>query len=516
MIIDDSYSMAYGKNLENMKSAAQQVISRYSANSEFCVVSLCKLDADVFWTTRSSALSKIQKTRLTSQAGNIGAALTRVPSTAPRYAVEYVYIGDGQSSNFKDLSVDYTREKRFFWVRIPAGENISISSTALKDPVAVFREQYTLTVTVRSYSSRMWSGRIGVSSGAYYDEKKCDLKPGTDFQVDFALPTSVAIGSVEMFDDSLVVDNVCYFAKHLPRRMNVLLVGDSPYLLHALTSSNDSGSPFNVVTSAEIGNRDLRRYDVLILDGLQEISDVDKIKILDHLADPEAALVLTLGDEVGARLRDFLAEWCRVEKSVIPRGYVMVDWIDNENPVFRIFSGSGALKDVQYFRYQKLEAETGVVARFTGGDPFIMVRDNLAVFTGSLSAKHTNFVYKNSFVPIMLRLLVNLASQAQEKEFFIGDRVQSYGSIKAPNGELLSYGDEFTVPGFHIADGETICVNVEPEEGNLQVLGPERAEVLNVTLVDPARHLMGSDLTNFFLVLALIALAFELALLLLR
>jgi len=516
LIIDDSYSMAYGNNLENMKDIAQQVISRYSSNSEFCIAPLCKLGADLFWTTKTSALSRLQKARLAYRAGNIGMVLAVVPSRAPKYAVDYVYVGDGQSSNFKDLPAGFAENTELFWVRIPTGGNIGISNVVLKDPVAVPTDKYTLTVTVSSYSARTWSGKIGVTGGNYYDEKECNLKPGAGIEVDFFLPTTVSTGTVEIFEDSLVIDNVYYFDKYLPRRMNVLLVGDSPYLLRALTAGNGSNSPFNVVTSADIGNRDLRGYDILVLDGPQEISEVDKIKMIDHLADPNAALVLTLGGEVGENLRDFLSEWCRVGKSIMPRGYITVDWIDNEHPVFRIFEGNGALKDVQYFRYQKLEAENGVLARFAGGDPFIIVRGNLAVVTGSLNAQQTNFVYKNSFVPIMLRLLVSLASQAQEKEFFVGDRVLPYGSIRAPNGELLNRGDEFTVPGFHFINGETLCVNVESGEGNLKTLGTERADVLNVTLVDPTTHLMGSDLTNFFLVLALLALVSELALLLLR
>ena len=516
LIVDNSYSMAYGNNFENMKNLAQQIISRYSSNSEFCVVPLCEHDADLFWMTKTSALTALQKIRLAHSAGTIGRALENAPTRVPKYAVDHIYVGDGQGHNFQDFPVEIAQPNEFFWIRIPTGGNIGISRMGLKDPVAVPTDKYIVSITVNSHSSRVWSGKIGVAAGAYYNEKKCEMKPYAEAKVDFALPSKSTTGMVEIFDDSLIVDNVYYFAKYLPHRMNVLLVGDSPYVLRALTSGNGSSSSFKVVTSADIGNRDLRRYDILILDGLQEISEVDKIKIVNHLGNPNAALVLTLGGEVGANLRDLISECCRVEKSVLPKGYVTVDWIANEHPVFKIHEGSGVLKDVQYFQYQKLEAEKGVLARFTGSDPFIVVRGNLAVIAGALNAQQTNFVYKNSFVPIMLRLIVSLVSEAHGKEFFVGDRVLAYGSTRAPNGELLSQGDVFTMPGFHFVNGDTLCVNVEPEEGNLKILGPERSEVLNVRRVDPTRHLMGSDLSSFFLIFALIALAFELVFLLLR
>jgi hypothetical protein len=59
-------------------------------------------------------------------------------------------------------------------------------------------------------------------------------------------------------------------------------------------------------------------------------------------------------------------------------------------------------------------------------------------------------------------------------------------------------------------------VNIRPEEGDLRILGSERANILNVQRIEPERDLMGSDLARLFLILALMAIILELGLLFLR
>ncbi len=518
LIIDDSYSMGYGDNFEKAKDFARQVISRYSTNSEFCIVPLCeRADADEsFWMTRKSTLITLKKTRLTYAGRSISAALANAPAREPKYEVEYIYIGDGQSSNFKGFSDDATAQVKLYWVMVPAGNNVSISRVSLKDPVAIPSDKYSLLATVSSYSSQAWSGKIGVTSGEYYLEKDCSLNPRAIQDIEFVLPVTVLSGKMEIFDDSLLTDNTYFFSKPLPRSVRVLLVGDSPYIMHALTSGDASSLPFVVDTTTQIRDVDLRRYDVLILAGLQEISEVDRIRLLNHRLERGSALISILGEEVGENLRDFLSGCCRVGESVSPKGYVTLDWIDEASLVFKVFAGSGALRDVQYFRYTQVEADEGVLARFTGGDPFLVACDDMVVLTGLLNPQSTNFVYKSAFIPVILRLIVNLVVEPYDNELYVGDRVSAFGTVRTPAGELLNNEDELTMPGFHFIDDETLCVNVRPEEGDLRILGSERADILNVQRIEPERDLMGSDLARLFLILALMAIILELGLLFLR
>jgi len=119
-------------------------------------------------------------------------------------------------------------------------------------------------------------------------------------------------------------------------------------------------------------------------------------------------------------------------------------------------------------------------------------------------------------VPVLLRLLFDLTAGSGRKEFYVGESIAPFDRIRTPAGEFLERGDVFTMPGFYSSDTETLCVNVRPEEGDLSILGEDRARLLNIRQIDPGRELTGTDLSSFFLILAMLSVALELGLILLK
>ncbi|UCG29268.1 MAG: BatA domain-containing protein [candidate division WOR-3 bacterium] len=518
LIVDNSYSMAYGDNFEKMKSLCRQVISHYSPNAEFCIMPLCEEggEREVFWMKSKSVLHELEKIRIAYTGGSIRRALAGMSDKEAEHPIEYVYAGDGQAENFRDFPAEITRQSSFFWAPVSAGTNVGISHVVLKDPAAVPLQKYAIQVHVNSYSPRVWSGKLGVSSGEYYVEQECALQPGAAGSFDFDLPVEFSSGKVEIFDDSLLPDNAYYFRKQLPRIMQVLIIGDSPYVLNALRVESESTAPFEIQAADKIGNIDLRQQDVVILAGLKEISESERLRIVDYLSRPGTGLIVVLDDEVGDNLGKLLSAACRVREKVMPRGYVVVEWIDNSHRIFKIYEATGALKNVQFYSYLKVDAQGDVLARFSNGDPCFVIHANIAVITGRLLPQRTNFIYKNSFVPVLLRLLVNFAAESTRLEYYVGESVAPFNRVSTPAGDMLNSEDYFMMPGYHRVDGETLCVNVRPEEGNLQLLGAERMKILNVRQIDPERDLTGSDLSSFFLLLAMLMVLFELGLILLR
>jgi hypothetical protein len=518
LIADNSYSMAYGDNLGRMKELGRQVIARYSTNSEFCIIPLCeeRVGTEYYWMRSESALHALDRIGLAYTGGSIREAVDRLPEMEPRHTVEYVYVGDGQVDNFRDFPVPLSTEGLFFWVQVATGGNIGISRVRLKDPVAVPQQSYTMQVMLNSYSPRAWSGKIGVTSGDCYLENDCELQSGAEAIVDFEMPVECAAGKFEIFDDSLLADNVYYFMKQLPQSMKILLVGDSPYLLRALQSESGAEVPFEIKIADRIGNVDLRRYDVMILAGLSEISDGERLRLSAFLSRPGTGLVVTLDDSVVGTAGGILEGVCRIEENVVPKGYVVVNWVDTDHRVFKIFENQRAMRDVLFYRYVRISAPDGVLARFSTGDPCIILRGNTAVIACRMVPSSTNFVYKSSFVPVLLRLLVNFVAGSQLTEFRVGENVAPLERVRTPAGDVLASDDFFKIPGFYSHNGESLCVNVEPGEGDLRILGQERAAILNVQKVDPEKDLAGSDLTTLFLIMALLSVFFELGFILLR
>jgi len=517
-IVDNSYSMAYGDNFERMKIMVRQVISRYSPNSEFCVIPLCagRSEKSNFWMNSNSALYALDKIELAYTGARIREAIERVPEIAPKHNIEYVYAGDGQVENFRDFPARVASRGRFLWVHVPAGGNTGISAVQLKDPVAVPMQNYTLQVVLKSHSPRAWSGKMGVSSGDYYLENEYVIQPHAEAVLDLEIPVEYVSGKVQIFDDSLLPDNIYYFAKQLPQSIKVLLIGDSLYYLLVLRSESTRNMPFEIETAGTIGNADLRRYDVVVLSGVREISNSERLRLDDFLSRPGTGLVVNLGDSAGENLSEVLSENCIIQESVLPKGYVIVEWVDTSHRVFSVFEDEQVMREVQFYQYTKVTAQDGVLSRFSTGDPFVIVRGNKVVVTSRMLPQYTDFVYKSSFVPMILRLLVNFSAETSRREFYVGDEVAPFRSVRTPTGDLLENGDHFKVPGFHFHDGETLCVNVGYTEGNLYPLGAERTAVLNIRKVDPEKDLAGSDLSALFLTLALLAVVFELSLILLR
>jgi hypothetical protein len=515
IIIDNSYSMAYGKNFSLAKAMAQEILSQYSAHAEFCVLPLCPPGSAErpSWVTRKSASQFIQKLDLSYKSGDMGDLATRLPEKKPQYQVEYLYIGDGQESTFADFPEMVVKEGTFYWVKIPTGGNVGISKVFLKDPVAVSQEQYSIIVELTNFSSKVWNGSIRIGSDIYSFEQDCEVQSHQHTHVEFLLPLVFTRGKVEIFTDSLSIDNVYFFMKSLPQTSIILVIGQDEYLRLALHPHDVLQTPFTIQSMNTLESVDLRKFNIVILNGVIEISESDRMRLDDFLRRENVGVVCFLGETVGDNLRHFIAQCCQVKEQVIPKGYATIEWIDYNHRVFSIFLGTTTLKNIKFYRFQKLVADKGVIASMSGNYPLVIVHNNMAVIATQFTPQSTDIVYKAAFIPLIYRLLMGFMSTSLDKEFYVSDRMRSQQQLKTPRGEYLTQKDEFPIPGFYGAGDDTIAVNVDPDEGNLTVLGNERARILNIHTTTQEK-IVESDLAIFFLFLSLLALVFETLLLL--
>ena len=515
IVVDNSYSMAYGENFTLAKKMAREILSYYSPNSEFCILPLCNSTKTerTSWVVKKSASRLIKKVELSYKSCSIKEILLGWPDRVPNYQVEYIYIGDGQEINFRDFPEELTEHGQFYWLRIPSGGNVGITEVVLKDPVAVSLDEYNLIVELANFSSKIWKGTASVGSGDYYLEQDCEIQPERRLRLEFLLPVSINRGQVEIYSDSLLVDNVYFFSKSLPHKLAILIVGRDEFLHVGLQPDDALKTPFDISGVNTLVGVDLRKFNMIILNGVLDISESDKIRLDNFLRREDAGIICLLGDAVGDNLRDFIARCCLVEKQIVPKGYVTLDWIDYKDRVFNVFLGSTTLKNIKFYRFHELIADKGIIAKLSGSYPFIVVCNNLAVLATEFTPQSTDIMYKTAFVPLIYRLIASLIFTSQNNEFYVGERMRTFDKLKAPTGEYINRGSEFLMPGFYAADDETLGVNVISHEGNLKILGTERAAILNIQMVKE-EDLLGSDLSTIFLFLALLAILLELAMLL--
>lgn len=521
VIFDNSFSMAYGDNFEIAKTNVLKLLSRYSAKSEFSILALCRTEDtassdQISWVNKKSAIEQIHQINISNKTGTIRTLSPYLVIERSRYPVEYIYVGDGQETVFADFPEELTVEKQFYWVKIPVGNNVGITDVSLKDPIAISLDNYVLSITVQNYGVDVWSGKVSLQAEDFVRERECEIRPASEKILDFTLPVALNHGTVHLYDDSLLPDNTYYFSKSLPEKIKVLIIGTTHFLGSALNPTDDVDGPFLFDAHESISSANLQHYGLVILNGINEISKQDKIKLETFLMEDNKGVVCFLGQSVGDNLNSIINRCCRVKEYVSVKGYVTLDWIDYGHPIFRVFEYTAVLKNIKFHNFHKLDAPKNVIAKLTGNNPFIVIDNGFSVVATQFLPQNTDIVYKTAFVPLIHRLIVNTIYPSHDHELYVGDQTLQFDKLKAPTGEYILPEQVLLKPGFYTTTQETLGVNVIAAEGNLRTLGSKAAEIMHIEIIDPEKDFKQNDMSTTLLLLALFALLLESLLLLIR
>ncbi len=515
VIPDNSFSMGYSDNFSKAREILLRIIDRYSPRSEFYVLPICPLKNDrmISWTTKSKAKEQLNDLSITYQKGSLKSILDMISIPDHQYDLEYVYIGDCQENNFVGFEDIIPAGSAFYAIRIPAGNNVTIDNIELTDPISIPNDYYQLSAKIVNYGNHDWDGKIEIKSGAYRSENEINIVARSDHKYELSLPVRSNQGSVSIYDDSLPIDNIRYFSKKIPYQLKLLIINSNSYIKAGLHNREMDRAPFSVDYLPGLGNHDLRKYDIIILNGIAEINVGEKLRLKNFLADSTKGLLCFLDERIGDNLSELIKP-CSVETYTAPQGYVTLDWIDTKHRVMSVFRLSNALRNIKFYRFQKLNNKGKVIARLSNNYPLITQIDNMMVVATEFDPKNSDIVYKTAFVPLLYRLIVSAGLKERSREFNLGDKSNRF--FTGPSGLKIPKGNEFLIPGFYHDRGESIAVNIDPSESDLKPLGAEQAKALNVIMIDHQSFFGGTELSNLFLLLALISLLFEVVLLLIK
>lgn len=512
LIIDNSMSMNYNNNFTTALAQAEQIISEYSPKSMFYVVPLCEQkDFEPFWSNKNIALKNLKKIKLSYLFSPLRDLMKKFKEEKTELPKEYIYIGDGQMINFKDIKAI----KDFYWLKIPMGsENIAIENVTVKDPFQVPKDYYELQVNVKSYSKRVYRGRVQLIAGNYIKKNECEISPGQNLITTFSLPVSIKNGVIQLDKDSLDIDNQYFFSKSPMTSIKVLIVGSDAYIKTGLSPSTRMRTPFKIENTNDIKKIDLRSFQIIILNGIEELTEFEILKLNNFLSRQGNGLMIFLGPKVGKNFRNFLADFGEIEESVDVEGYLNIEWIDTDYEPFHIFVDNPAIKLIKFFKSNRIMPRVGALAKLNNGIPLILYHNNLMLITTQFNETNTDIIYNPNFVPLLHSLIYGLTNKYIDNEFRTGNKFLRQAVIKSLNGEVLSEKN-FLKPGFYVVEHETVGVNIDPLESNPQTLNPEMAKALEIKIVTPQSLQGSSDLSNLFLFLAFCALICELLLMLL-
>lgn len=454
----------------------------------------------------------IESLDLTFKTGTVFQALSMHSWNDARYSVDRVYIGDGQAHIF----VDYPDTLPVLhWIQIPADHNTGITHAAVVNPIALPEETYDMIIMLENYGTTSWQGNISLYEPAYTQEIPCSIAARSEQSIHVKVPSTLIHGTIHLESDSISPDNEYYFSFSIPREIQVLIVGTNPFIQKALKTAEIIRTPFKVTNTLQLGTIDIRRYDIIIMCGNTAVSPADQA-ILEHIVREQISSILVLlGTSLDPRLAAFLEPYCTIGSYINPSGYVTIDWIDYEDPVFSIFRDDPSLKTSKIYNYWLLNTTSGVLAQLTDEHPLVISKGNVTIIGTDLIPSSTDLIYKTAFIPLLYRLVMRSVQPEYDLHQYVGSINMLTKPLKAPTGELVPPDGEFLNPGLYTTEDTIIAVNVSADEGDIKPLGKAAARLLNITPIK-TDDITGKDLSLFFLICALAFLLFEVILLLIR
>jgi hypothetical protein len=533
VLLDRSYSMAYGDRWERARTAAQRQLASIGAADRATLVlfdheavgaagptsdaiplraALSAAEPDAGGTRYAPALSVAQQILESSErprrevvvisdfqrAGWDGQELPRMPAST---AVETINVGDSVTANVLVTSVDVTRDAAVN----DADQAIVAARLARKGARAVSGARVTLTLNGRDVETKTVSLPASGAASVTF--------------ASVAVPEATTRGTVRVSvpssEDRLPTDDVFHFVLARAQVVNVLLIerpdaaaSRTMFLPRALSIGDEP--TFRVVQRRgdRVTPADVAAARVVVLHGVAVPGGVigDRIRTLVR---DGGGLIVALGEDSGPRTATGSSELVPgtigevVDRSAERGGSLGA--LDRSHPALETFRGarSGDFTSARYLRYRALSpASTDVVlARFDDGAVALaerrLGRGRVLVWTSTFDGYWSDLPVHPVFLPLVHSLVKHAAGWTPERPWETVGQVLALGearsaeratmSVTSPSGERTRWTERDTArslavreQGFYeVRDGgavaatRIIAVNRDAAESELGSFAPE-------------------------------------------
>ena len=529
VLLDQSYSMAYGDRWDRAKAAARNAINGLAASDRASVV-LFSSGADI--ALRSTAekdrlIASFDTTTPTAAATRFGPALKvagSILAESPLPRKEAILISDFQRSGWRGEEGS----------RLPAGSTltpVSIGGPADKANATVttvslarstFSDQERVTVTA-SVANRTIAPIAGDSltlevGGRAVQSLPLNVPPEGSASIAFApftVPSRNMRLTVRAGADALATDNAfnLVISPSTPVRIIVVDTGTKAgaglFLARALQIGDAPKFEITNRLPSAVSDDDLRRASVVLLNDVDVNAGLGRR--LARFVQDGGGLFLAAGPR---------ATWPQ-EADILPASLAQpidksrgesarVGALEYGHPVFEVFRAprSGDFSSARFYAYRSVTAapNTQVLARFDAGTPALVERKvgsgHVMLWASTLDLSWSDLPLKPVFLPFVHRSMVHLANYTEPTPWLtIGQvfdpdassaKAQASGRLAlTPSGKRLPLEDEgsqaqvleLTEQGFYEIRGQkansdvtVVASNVDPAESDLTALDP--AEVI--------------------------------------
>jgi Aerotolerance regulator N-terminal/von Willebrand factor type A domain len=478
VLLDHSYSMAYGDRWDRARAAARRTVQ-----------SLGQADHGTLILFGTGAQLEV---RATADLGRVLAAIdaATLSAEATRYAPglklaqrvlteshlpnrEVVMISDFQRNGWvRDDALRLPSGTIFTPVVIgdPQPANVAVSSVLPQRSIFSGQERITVAAGIVNRGPAPVSNvKVDLDiDGRTLESQTITVPPATPASVTFqpfTLARAFTRGTVKISDDRLKQDNAFNFVMSPAQRLPVLILEPpqaprdaSLYLQRALAIGATPAFQVDVRQADNVSSADLDRHRVVILNDTAALSSGEAVK---HFVAQGGGLLVVLGEH---------AVWGTDSNDILPgvpgdivdrsgRGGSLAE-LDYSHPILELFKAprSGDLSTARFFRYRSIaikpqppaektagqEPAERVIARFDDGAVAMAERKigsgSVILWSSTLDNYWNDLALKPVYLPFIHQVVRRLATYEEPANWFTVGQVVDPGHLLQSAGFGLQTG----------------------------------------------------------------------------
>lgn len=440
-LIDNSLSMNYitedGTNLNRSKKAAKNILNQMEDGDEF--IFLISLDSSKITTSKEIANNIIDELDLTFVTENnfdkIKKAI-QLLEQSKNINKEVFFFSDLQSSTFfiddSINSIISNNNVKTYVVDMSAQnyDNYGVSNLILTNSIIEINKPLTFSAIISNYSENQKSN---ITASLFLNDKRVaqqsiNLFSKEEKTVEFETTlksSGLFEARIELEDDNLNEDNVCYLNFNVPEKIKILLqyenINDIQFLEAALNSSSTSGQ-LEVTKSrfSDNSNINLTDFDMIFIVGetYNKTDDLNKYFSSNGkvVFIPSSNFAINGSDVLSLNLLK-IKEFIKTDKS--ERSYNEFGKINFQHPIFQNLFENQTQKNIEspiIFNYLKFQENNSVtpIIRLLDESIFLgeLKKDNgkFLFFNTAFVLDWNNFAIKGIFAPLISKIIYYLAS----------------------------------------------------------------------------------------------------------
>jgi Aerotolerance regulator N-terminal len=445
-ILDNSFSMSYvgdnGSNFNRSKKTVKSIIEQIENGDEF--IFPISIDSVLSTSNKEIAIKAIDDLNInflsesTIEKLNIAISHLRKSQNINK---EIFLFSDLQSSTFDiknntdSLKIEFAKNGIKFYLFDMSLENTgnySVSNLNLENSIIELNKSLTFTVSTHNFSD---NSVINLTASLFLNDKRVaqqsvNLKERKEKIIRFETSLSASglnEARVELEDDDILYDNICYLNFFVPKNINVLIlydqISDILFVEAALKSSSTAEQiKITKINISEATNYNPKDFNIVFLvsSKVNQIDDISK-----YLKQGGKLLYIpssSINQNELAVLSDFInlpSSETIISTKPSNNNYSELGKIDRQHPIFLNLFEARANKQIEspyIFKYIKFNESNSAypIIRLIDDSIFLgeyKIGDGTVLFFNSSAVlSWSNFPIKGIFAPIISRIVHYLSS----------------------------------------------------------------------------------------------------------